>query len=224
MYQVTYILLTIDASNTKPAYFQKKGTSGSNHKNMGNHTMMVSPKNSNLTAKKIPGTTTSRTANHRNRLNRSMVSSSDGMQRFGTVNMKKYLLQKSKMNPLAAIEKGIDGAKYKLEKSEKYRLQSNEAGDETMQLVLLNKENLTLRDELRLMNDDLNKFIDILKEYKNLKTTRQKFILPKQTSKDSKMKAKGAEKKNYQQIMVNMKEEHKHLKKRLNVVGDPTYA
>jgi hypothetical protein len=233
---------SISASNSKPVYFQKKGGKPDSYdngiseinesihtkpkaKNMANNSMMVSPTNSNFTTKrKLGGTSTTRPGQKRNRLNKSMVSSSDGMHRFGNTTMKQYLNKKAKMNPLIAIETDIKEARYTIQKSQRCRQQSDEVGDDQLQLVLLNKENIILRDELKAMNNNLNSFIDVLKDYKNLKTTRQKFMKPDNSTKEVRMRAKGAEKKTYQQIMTNMKEEHKRVKKRLEVVGDPSYA
>lgn len=41
---------------------------------------------------------------------------------------------------------------------------------------------------------------------------------------EDKIRYKTAEKKNYQQMTVNMKNEHEKLQKRLEVVGDPSYS
>lgn len=43
-------------------------------------------------------------------------------------------------------------------------------------------------------------------------------------TREEKLEAKGAEKKNYLDMTQNMKKEHQRLKKRLEVVGDPNYS
>ena len=73
------------------------------------------------------------------------------------------------------------------------------------------------------MNSNLNKFIDILKEMKSLKTTKQRFK-SKLNTKQDKIKFKDAEKKNYQHMTKNMEKEHRKLKKRLEIVCAPDYT
>jgi len=191
--------------------------------------MIVSPSNSNKISarpnmRNRPDVAkTGRPSKKRNNFNRSMVSSSDSLQNFSTSNVKKYLNNKAKVNPMTAIENDVNDVKRILEKARALRGQSDGANDETSRLVFLNKENLILREELKIMNNNLNKFIDVLKEHKGKKSIKQKFE-SKLNTKEDKLKAKVAEKKNYQQMIENMTLEYDKLKKRLDVVGNPNYS
>jgi cell division protein FtsB len=64
------------------------------------------------------------------------------------------------------LEKSISDAKNQIEQTEILREQSNAAHKEIEQLDYLNSENLILRKELKNLNDNLNKFIDVIKDYK----------------------------------------------------------
>ena len=108
-----------------------------------NKSMMISPKHS---GKPLLGavSNTSRPSKHRNKINRSMISTENDIGQFTSMNMKKYLKQKEKMNPMAAIEKDIENARMKLKYVDAIREKADNTDDEHTQLVLLNKENIIL--------------------------------------------------------------------------------
>ena len=94
------------------------------------------------------------------RLSNTIVSSSDGMQNFNKSSMKTYLHKQMKLNVLQSIQHDLHGAKKKLRHANKLRHKAESSGGDS-QLILLNKENLMLKDELKHMSKNLNKFIGI---------------------------------------------------------------
>lgn len=92
------------------------------------------------------------------RLSNTIVSSSDGMQNFNKSSMKTYLQKQMKLNDLQSVQHDLHDAKRKLRHAKKLRQKAETSGGDS-QLILLNKENLMLKDELRHMSSSLNKFI-----------------------------------------------------------------
>ena len=101
-------------------------------------------------------------------MNRSMASGDEAMG-FNPVSMRAYLKRKIKLNPLAEIEADLFKAKGELARVRKTRAISESTEDEQKRLIILNKENILLRNELKDMNNNLNKFIDLMKDLKNQK-------------------------------------------------------
>ena len=115
-----------------------------------------------------------RSSTEKDRMNRSMVSGDEMMGNVNKISMRAYLKRQVKLNPLAEIEADIVKAKESLSKVKKIRSQSENLSDTQKRLILLNKENIHLRNELKGMNNNLNKFIDLMKELKNKKKSKTK--------------------------------------------------
>ena len=156
---------------------------------------------------------TDRSSIENERMNRSMVSGDEMMGNVNRISMRAYLKRQIKLNPLAEIEEDLLKAKEALKRVKKTRSQSESADDTQKRLILLNRENILLRDELKGMNNNLNKFIDLMKEIKNKKKVKTKrYNRSVWMSKEEKLKAKGAEKLNYTHMTENMTKEHKRVK------------
>lgn len=178
----------------------------------------ITPKGSNFTTRQNPAFNQSKGGRNMSsyesrKLNKSMVSENEGLHDVNTISMRQYLKRKIKLNPLAEVEADISKAKTVLQKVQNTRSKSEQASGEQQKLVLLNKENILLRNELKEMNNNLNKFIDIIKEIKTRRTEKTKrYNRSVCMSKEDKLKFKGAEKQNYSHMTENMKKEHSRVR------------
>lgn len=73
------------------------------------------------------------------------------------------------------------------------------------------------------MNSGLTRFIEFMKDYKIRKLGKPKYGI-ENLPVEYKLRSRDAEEVNYQKMLQNMAMEHSQLKKRLEVVGDPSYS
>lgn len=118
-----------------------------------------------------------KSAKKKRMMNRSMMSGSDNNSGFNTTSMKTYLKNQIKRNPLASFEMDIKSAKNKAKLAKKLREKAGEQKDQQSELVILCKENNLLREELKSMNRNLNKFIDFIKDLKTRNNKKSKILL-----------------------------------------------
>lgn len=126
------------------------------------------------------------------------------------------------VNPMTSIKMDIEDAKSVLKKAAIIREKSNTARDYD-QLVLLTRENLSLKNTMKQMNHGLTRFVEALKDYQMKKLGKPKYGI-ENLSVEYKLKSRDAESMNYNKILSNLNHEHAKVKKRLDVVGDPAYA
>lgn len=98
------------------------------------------------------------------------------------------------MNPMTVMQMDIDSAKQTVDKWKELRSQSDQEHNEEKKLVMLNKENISLRESLKQMNSSLTKFIELLKHFKIKKMGKPKYGI-ENLSTDYKLRARGAEEK-----------------------------
>lgn len=96
------------------------------------------------------------------------------------------------MNPMTVMEMDIDSAKQTVEKMKELRSQADQEHNEDKKLVMLNKENISLRESLKQMNFSLTKFIELLKHFKMKKMGKPKYGIENLPT-DYKLRARGAE-------------------------------
>ena len=126
------------------------------------------------------------------------------------------------VNPMTSIKMDIEDAKNVLKKAATIREKSNTASDYD-QLVLLTRENNSLKNTMKQMNHGLTRFVEALKDYQMKKLKKPKYGI-ENLSVEYKLKSRDAESLNYNKILANLTHEHAKVKKRLDVVGDPGYA
>lgn len=131
--------------------------------------------------------------------------------------------QNPNINAMTTMQYDIDNAKENIKLIESLREKADKETDETKQLVLLNKENIVLRDELRTLNNGLTKFIELIKQYKIKKLGKPRYN-NENYSVEYKLQSRDQEEKNYNTMIQNMNQEYVKLKKRFDMVGDPTYS
>jgi hypothetical protein len=117
----------------------------------------------------------------------------------------------------------IDNAKVVIKNMKDLRSKAESTNDEIEKLLILQRENNTLRTTLKQMNSGLTTFIEHLKDHKLKKLAKPKYGL-EDVPIEMKMRARDAEEVNYQKMIETMKTEHINLKKRLEKVGDPSYS
>uniref|UniRef100_A0A7S3KQ76 Uncharacterized protein n=1 Tax=Euplotes crassus TaxID=5936 RepID=A0A7S3KQ76_EUPCR len=98
--------------------------------------------------------------------------------------------------------------------------------DEHAQLLYLAKENKVLQQEFRDLNLSLNKFIEMMKDFKYKNNSRYRKINQSMRARPKavKIETKLGEKQSYELMIENMRREHRRLRDRLDVVGDPSYS
>eukprot|EP00344_Euplotes_crassus_P011614 CAMPEP_0197005774 /NCGR_PEP_ID=MMETSP1380-20130617/31225_1 /TAXON_ID=5936 /ORGANISM="Euplotes crassus, Strain CT5" /LENGTH=201 /DNA_ID=CAMNT_0042425039 /DNA_START=156 /DNA_END=760 /DNA_ORIENTATION=+ len=98
--------------------------------------------------------------------------------------------------------------------------------DEQAQLLYLAKENKVLQQEFRDLNLSLNKFIEMMKDFKYKNNSRYRKINQSMRARPKavKIETKLGEKQSYELMIENMRREHRRLRDRLDVVGDPSYS
>ena len=124
-------------------------------------------------------------------------------------------------HPIRQLEIAVDLSKQKLSKIKDTFVTVDKMNDEEKKLAYLQQENKHLRLELKVMNDNLNKLIDIVKDI-NIK--RQKYR--KETNErptSHRIKAKNQELVNSDKQLHNLETEHTRLTKRLEEINSANY-
>ena len=95
---------------------------------------------------------------------------------------------------MTLMEMDIESARMTIDKMKELRAQADEQHNEEKKLIMLNKENIALRESLKQMNSSLTKFIELLKHFKIKKLGKPKYGI-EDLSTDYKLRARGAEEK-----------------------------
>jgi len=159
--------------------------------------------------------TTKRSMKSMNKLSNSVA--------YASSYSKLYQKNSGNINAMTTIKADIDNAREKIEIVKDLREKASAESSEEKKLILLNKENIILRDELKTINNGLNKFIEVLKDFKIKKIGKPKYG-NENYSTEYKLKSREEEEKICQQLIQNMSIEYNKLKKRLEKVGDPSYG
>jgi hypothetical protein len=126
------------------------------------------------------------------------------------------------MNPMTTIKMDIESSRIVLRKAAILREKSDTANEDD-QLILLTRENNSLKNMMIHMNHGLTRFVEALKGYQISKLGKHKYGNENQ-SVDYKLRTRDAESMNYNKMLTNLNFEKNKLRKRLDVVGDHSYA
>ena len=129
--------------------------------------------------------------------------------------MKLMSTHTSNISAMTTMQVDIETARDTLTKVDRIREKAENENDEDAQLVLLNKENIMLRDELKNLNNGLSKFIEFIKKYKLRKQGKPRYGNENYTV-DYKLRSRDNEEKNYKQIIYNLTQEYRRFHWHLN--------
>ena len=100
----------------------------------------------------------------------------------------------------------------------------DEYDDEKKQLELLNTENVILRKELKTMNENLNQFIDMIKDYRMKKIGSNKARFEKKIDLEGKQKVDNQEFENQKKQYNNLQSHLDRLNQQMKAFEDPQNA
>ena len=140
---------------------------------------------------------------------------------FGS--MAKLALKGIKKPAMVVIEESIQLAKANLERVQAKRDKINQSADEDSKLLLLTDESNVLRNELKVLNNCLNMFIEEMRLVK-LKAGNKKNKLDPAEHEERKRIVKEREIENYDKMTKNLMNEHTKLTKRVELVSNPQYV
>jgi hypothetical protein len=175
-----------------------------------NHKLMSNNKNQRRKMKPSTGNKSSIRSTRKNFLNSSVAYSTG------------KLSSPNSINPMTTIKMDIESSKIVLRKAAILREKSDTANEDE-QLVLLTRENTSLKNMMIHMNHGLTRFVEALKDYQIRKLGKHKYGNENQ-SVDYKLRTRDAESMNYNKMLTNLNSEKNKLRKRLDVVGDHSYA
>jgi hypothetical protein len=175
-----------------------------------NHKLMSNNKNQRRKMKPSTGNKSSIRSTRKNFLNSSVAYSTG------------KLSSPNSINPMTTIKMDIESSKIVLRKAAILREKSDTANEDE-QLVLLTRENTSLKNMMIHMIHGLTRFVEALKDYQIRKLGKHKYGNENQ-SVDYKLRTRDAESMNYNKMLTNLNSEKNKLRKRLDVVGDHSYA
>lgn len=137
--------------------------------------------------------------------------------------MSKLALKGIKKPAMMVIEESILAAKTNLEKIQTKRDKVNQSADEDSKLLLLTDESNVLRNELKVLNNCLNMFIEEMRLVKLKAGTKKNKADPAELE-ERKRIVKEREIENYDKMTKNLMNEHTKLSKRVELVSNPQYV
>ena len=143
---------------------------------------------------------------------------SDDLMSIATSNAEKYLVRAGEKHPFRYMETAVVDARRKLEKMKSTDGVVASMVDEEKKMLFIENENVTIRKELKHLNEHLTRLLEYVRD-QNLVKGKKKEERP--TS--QRMRARDEEIKNSDKQIKNLVYEHQKLTKRIEQVSNPRY-